>query len=135
MLRSAAVLVALSSALLLGGCQQRSITITSQPEGALVWLNDVEVGRTPVEVDFKWYGVYDVRLAKEGYEPVLTSREAVAPVHEWPGLDLITAPLPLKDRIAWHFDLSPTAESIDKASAERELIERARAMQTEATKP
>jgi hypothetical protein len=50
----------------LGGCIRRSITITSQPAGALVWLNDEEIGRTPVTVPFTYYGVYDVRLEHEG---------------------------------------------------------------------
>ena len=29
-----------------GGCLERQMTITSQPEGALVYVSDVEVGRT-----------------------------------------------------------------------------------------
>ncbi len=120
---------------LLPGCTQRTLSITSQPEGAMVWLNDVEVGRTPVDVDFKWFGTYDVRVVKEGYEPLLTSREAVAPVYEYPVIDLITAPLPLHTRLAWHFDLTPTPESIDKLAAERELLDRAAAMRQTAGAP
>ena len=61
-----------------GGCgrQERVIEITSEPAGAVVWLNDRELGRTPVQTEFLFFGVYDVRLALEGYEPVVTSREA-----------------------------------------------------------
>lgn len=44
------------------GCVERTITITSEPSGALVHLNDEEVGRTPLTVPFTFYGVYDVRL-------------------------------------------------------------------------
>lgn len=131
-LRLCATLTLAGAPLLLPACSQRTLSITSQPEGAMVWLNDVEVGRTPVDVDFKWFGTYDVRVVKEGYEPLLTSREAVAPPHEYPVLDLITAPLPLHTRLAWHFDLTPTAESIDKLAAERELLDRAAAMRTAA---
>ncbi|MFB3120043.1 MAG: PEGA domain-containing protein [Stenotrophomonas maltophilia] len=40
--------------------------ITSEPPGALVWLNDREIGRTPVDVDFEFYGRYDVRLHLPG---------------------------------------------------------------------
>ena len=61
---------------LLGGCVKRTIMVTSDPEGALVWLNEREVGRTPVEVEFLYYGTYDVRLVKDGYEPLLTKGEA-----------------------------------------------------------
>lgn len=127
----------LLSTLPLSACQQRSITITSEPEGARVWLNDVDVGRTPVEVDFKWYGIYDVRVSKEGYEPLITAREAKAPVWEYPVVDLVTAPFPLRDRQTWHFDLVRTAESLNKAAAETDLIQRAKEMreQTAADAP
>ncbi|MFN9131391.1 MAG: PEGA domain-containing protein [Phycisphaerales bacterium] len=128
---SAAALVALYGVLTLGlsGCSggghQRTIAITSEPAGATVWLNDVEIGRTPVESTFRFYGTYDVRLSLAGYEPVLSGRTANPPPHEWVGLDLVTAGLPLKDRHEWHFVLQPVAESVDKAGAEAALRERA----------
>ncbi len=53
-------------AVALTGCVERLITVRSQPPGALVHLNDEEIGRTPVTVPFKFYGVYDVRLEHEG---------------------------------------------------------------------
>ena len=34
----------------LTGCVQRTITVNSDPQGALVYLNDIEIGRTPVTV-------------------------------------------------------------------------------------
>jgi len=52
--------------LLITGCVERLITVKSTPAGALVYLNDEEVGRTPVTVPFRFYGVYDVRLEHEG---------------------------------------------------------------------
>jgi hypothetical protein len=48
------------------GCVQRHITITSEPEGALVYLNNNEIGRTPITTDFTYYGNFDVQLRKEG---------------------------------------------------------------------
>ena len=36
------------AALLSGGCLERTIKVTTEPEGAVVWINDVEVGRTPL---------------------------------------------------------------------------------------
>jgi hypothetical protein len=57
------------------GCVERTISITSEPRGALVYLNDEEVGRTPVSVPFTYYGVYDVRLERE---PEWASVEAAA---------------------------------------------------------
>jgi hypothetical protein len=55
----------LGAATLLAGCVERTITINSEPQGALVYLNDEEVGRTPVSVPFLYYGTYDVRLEHE----------------------------------------------------------------------
>ena len=133
--RSALLCVALA-ALMLGACgrQERTISITSEPPGALVWLNDVELGRTPVETDFKFFGVYDVRLALAGYEPLITSREAQAPFYEQPGIDLVAAAIPgtRRTKIDWHFDLAllPTDEA-GKRAAETGLVERARALRTQ----
>ncbi len=61
-----AILSVIAIPLLCTGCIERLITVSSQPPGALVYLNDEEVGRTPVTVPFRFYGVYDVRLEHEG---------------------------------------------------------------------
>jgi hypothetical protein len=74
-----------------GGCTGhvvRTITIESEPPGAIVWLNDNEVGRTPVTAEFTWYGVYRVRLEKEGYETFTSYERVAAPWYELVGLDL-----------------------------------------------
>ena len=55
----------LLACLAVAGCVQRTISITSTPTAALVRLNDEEVGRTPVSVPYRFYGVYDVRLERE----------------------------------------------------------------------
>ncbi len=112
----------------LSGCIERRIRVTSEPPGAIVWLNDREIGRTPVETGFTFHGDYDVRLALQGYEPVHTERRAEAPVHEWPGIDLVAHALPVKfdNTIEWHFDLEPSLELTQERDAyETELVERA----------
>ncbi|MEM9914979.1 MAG: PEGA domain-containing protein [Planctomycetota bacterium] len=115
-----------------GGCVQRTISITSEPAGALVWLNDEEVGRTPVSVPFRWYGTYDVRLEKDGFEPKWTTGEAQMPWWELPGPDLVAELLPgAESNVAWHYELTaevPAAEQDVPA-----LIGRAREMR-EATR-
>ncbi|TVQ32303.1 MAG: PEGA domain-containing protein [Phycisphaeraceae bacterium] len=122
---STASLIVAAGALFVGmsGCaSERRIFITSEPSGAVVVLNDVEIGRTPVDIDFTWFGVYDVRLRKEGYEPLITSAKAEAPAHEWPGFDLIAETLPVrfKTHVQWHFELAPSVSDPD------EIIARAR---------
>ncbi len=112
----------------LTGCLERRLYITSDPPGAIVRLNDVDVGRTPVEVDFEWYGTYDVRLSKDGYEPLATSQKADAPVHEWPGIDLVAMALPVrfKNDVRWHFTLEPSPDdaqgAIDRGREVRAML-------------
>jgi len=112
---SAVLLVLLLSAI---GCVQRTISVTSQPTGALVYLNDEEVGRTPVTVPFRYYGTYDVRLEAEGHDPLWTQAQAKAPWWEYPGPDLLAEAVPKgKSQIAWHFEMKPAApaEAVDPA--------------------
>ncbi len=95
----------------LGGCVERTISISSEPAGALVYLNDEEVGRTPVTVPFTYYGKYDVRLQKQGYTPLWTSGDAVAPWWEFPGPDLIAELGDNKVEIKWNYKLEPRDEN------------------------
>ena len=130
MKRARAGLIALASAvsaLTLGGCVERRLFITSDPPGAIVHLDDVEVGVTPVEVAFTWYGVYDVRLDKDGYEPLVTKARADAPWFETPGLDLIAEALPNKvtSHVHWSFTLKRAEADPDA------IVERGRAMRAE----
>jgi hypothetical protein len=119
----ALILLALATALCTG-CVRRTVIVTSTPSGALVYLNDREVGRTPVEVDITYYGRYDVRLVHDGYEPVQTFADANPPVWDMAGPDLLAevAPLDLQSKIAWHFDLEPVDADPEQ------LAERARAL-------
>lgn len=90
------------------GCVERRLLITSEPSGALVYLNDQEVGRTPLEVPFTWYGTYDVRLEREGYRTLQTQQTAEQPWWEKPGPDLFAEALPNKRvEIAWHLEMQP----------------------------
>jgi hypothetical protein len=118
-------------ALQLTGCVERTISITSEPAGALVHLNDVEVGRTPVTVPFTFYGVYDVRLEAEGHRTLWTTKKAEAPWWETPGVDLVAEAVPdARSDLAWHFDLEATptvdeARLIDHARQLRATVEQA----------
>ena len=96
--------------------------------GALVFLNDVEIGTTPVEADFSYYGTYDVRLTKPGFEPLLTKAEARAPLYEYPPVDLAASALPrIETKIRWHFVMQRSLEAEQEPEAfTRDLIERAK---------
>ena len=125
----------IASALLLTGCVERQIRVTSTPPGARVWLNDQEIGVTPCESGFTFYGGYDLRLEKPGYEAIHELRSAKAPLHEYPVVDLAAtaAPSKLSNTITWHFDLTPVAErSRDPELALTDLIDRAADLRSQA---
>ena len=100
---------------LCSGCVRRTIMITSEPPGVLVWVNDREVGRTPVDIDFEYYGVYDVRLELAGYEPMMTSGEAAPPWWDGVGMDFFAelVPADLLSEVRWHYDLAPLMEDLE----------------------
>src|SRR5258706_14337629 len=93
--------------LLLTGCAQRTVDITSDPSGALVFLNGDEVGRTPLRYDFTWYSNYDVILRKDGYETLKTHRTMGTPLLFLPPLDLIGELVGAHDHRHWHFTMEP----------------------------
>ena len=113
---------------MLTGCVERTVNITSDPPGALVYLNDHEIGRTSCQTAFTFYGTYDVRLTLDGYEPYLGPGEAKAPLYEQPGIDLIAEILPLQfhDSVDWHFDLrkvdSSPEQMLDRAEQLRSKL-------------
>ncbi len=72
------------------GCIERTITIKTEPEEATVFLNDQEVGRSPVKVPFTWYGDYDIIIRKKGYQTIQTHHNLRAPWYELPGIDIVT---------------------------------------------
>jgi len=128
-------LLLIAMLLVMPGCLQRRIRVTSDPPGAIVWVNDTEIGRTPAETSFTFYGDYDVRLELDGYEPIHTMRRARAPLYEYPGPDLVAAALPFKfeNIVEWHFELTPSAErTVPPEQLEADLVERARRLRRQA---
>ena len=120
--------------LTLPACVQRKIRVTSTPPGARVLLNDQDIGTTPVETRFTFYGGYDVQLTMPGYEHVHELKHAKAPLHEYPVVDLAAtaAPTNIDHTIEWHFDLTPVPESTDPEAARENLIDRAAEMRQRA---
>ncbi len=123
-----------AGALLAAGCYgqvQRTLTIESEPAGALCWLNDNEVGRTPVTVPFTWYGTYSVRLEHPGYEPLVAEAPVEPPVYEWVPLDLAfetVVPGIRRDEHAFTFALEETRPAEPEAVRDRAEAFRARAL-------
>lgn len=120
----------LLTAFILGGCVERKLTIVTEPQGAVVWLNDEEIGTTPVTVNFNWYGDYRVQIEKNGYETLNTNRLLERPLHDRVGFDFFAEvlwPGRIVDEYTWDFTLEPYRQP-DSA----QLIEKADAMRTRA---
>ena len=128
MLRTAAIALALAATALLTGCLERKLSVTSDPPGAAVYANDVELGRTPLQASFTYYGTYDVRVEKDGYEPQRLKVEASASLDEYPPFDLAATALPftIEHTIPWHFKLEPLLESRQtQQDLEKGMLDRA----------
>jgi len=104
-------------------CVRRTISITTEPPNARVFLNDQEIGRSAVTTDFLWYGDYGVTVRKEGYETLQTNWIIKPPWYQHIPLDFFTEvlwPGQLHDTHTRHFVLEPA-----KIPTQEELIGRA----------
>jgi len=84
--------VALAAVLLAvgGGCVQRRMTIRSNPPGALVYVDDYQIGTTPVSTDFVYYGTRKIRLVKDGFETLTVRQPLPVPWYEVFPLDFVS---------------------------------------------
>lgn len=97
-------------ATLAAGCVRRTMTIRTEPAGALVFLNDQEVGRSPASTDFLWYGDYDLILRKEGCETLQTHVKVTEPWYQVPPIDFFAEvlwPWWIHDTHSYDFALAP----------------------------
>lgn len=127
--------LALGLVLLPSGCVTRRYVITSDPPGAVVYRNGQPIGATPVEEPFVYYGKYNYRLVKDGYQPLDVTPELCAPWYQWPGVDFVTEnliPYTFRDVQAMHFQLQPlqTIRNDDIRARAEELRQRGMTIQT-----
>ena len=104
------LVVGLSATIILGGCVERKLTINTEPQGALVVLNDEEIGESPVTVSFEWYGDYNVRISKEGFGTLKTHRKLKRPWYDKFPFDFfaqLIIPKRIVDSYEWTFTLAP----------------------------
>jgi hypothetical protein len=110
---SALIVISFVASMLLSGCVERQLTINTEPQGALVTLNDEEIGVSPVTVSFEWYGDYDVIIRKEGFETLKTHRKLKGPWYDAFPFDFfaqILSPDRIVDSYEWTFELAPQQE-------------------------
>lgn len=112
------------------GCVRRTLTVNTEPQGALVWLNDEEIGRSPATVDFLWYGDYGVTARMPGYQTLIAHEEIKAPWYQWAGVDFFTEilyPGWIHDHREMSFDMAQATPPDHD-----ELLENARAFREQA---
>jgi len=105
----AAVVVATLAA---SGCVQRRMTIRSNPPGALVYVDDYQLGATPVSHDFVYYGTRKIRLVKDGYETLTVRQPFPIPWYQYFPLDFVTEnliPWEVRDERVVDLAMAPAA--------------------------
>jgi hypothetical protein len=93
-----------------GGCVQRRMTIRSNPPGALVYVDNYEIGTTPVSTDFVYYGKRKIRLVKDGYETLTVEQRFWPPWYQYFPLDFVAEniyPGEIRDEHVLDFPLVP----------------------------
>jgi hypothetical protein len=126
------------------GCVERTLSIQSNPPGALVYMNDQEVGRTPLKRRFLWYGYYDVQVRKDGYQSLNTTTPVIAPWWQWVPFDLVAELLPvqLEDNHDLSYHLQPQSQVqvdpeaiVERGQQLREQLESSRLPVPPSTRP
>ena len=108
--RSVSGLIVVSVILLCSGCVERQLTVKTEPSDALVVLNDEEIGVSPVTINFEWYGDYNVKITKKGYQTLQTHRSIKRQVRDRFPFDLFVDalwPKRIVDKYEWTFQLDP----------------------------
>lgn len=120
------VVLLISLCALQTGCVRRRLTIRSNPPGALAFVDDREIGVTPVSTEFTYYGTRKIQLFKDGYETVTAKQRFSIPWYELPLLDFVAEnlwPHEVRDERAVDFELAP-----QQIIPNEKLLERAQAL-------
>jgi hypothetical protein len=113
--------------LLSSGCVRRRMTIVSNPPGALVYLDNQEIGVTPVSTPFTYYGTRELRLERDGYDTVKQLNRVDAPWYQYPPIEFFVDtiwPWEIRDERIIEVEMQPqqivpTQELLDRANTLR----------------
>jgi len=104
------LIVALALMAAAPGCVRRRMTVRSNPPGALVYVDDQEIGTTPVSTAFTYYGTRKVQLIKDGFETLTVKQTFYPPWYEITPLDFVSEnlwPHEIRDEEFLDFQLQP----------------------------
>ena len=106
-----ALLILLAATMLLpAGCVRRRLNVRSNPPGAMVFVDNQQIGTTPCSTDFIYYGTREIRLVKPGYETLTVNQPIPTPWYQIPPLDFVSEnliPNDILDHRTVAFDLQP----------------------------
>jgi len=94
----------------IAGCVERRMTIRSNPPGAMVYVDDYEIGTTPVSTSYIYYGTRKIRLVKDGYETLTIYQPMPHPWYQWPGIDFFSEnlwPHEIRDERSFMYQMVP----------------------------
>ncbi len=111
-----------------GGCVRRRLNVRSNPPGALVYVDNQQIGTTPCSVDFTYYGTREIRLIKPGYETLTVNQPIPTSWYQIPPLDFVSenlTPTKIRDNRTVTYDLAPqiivpTDQLLDRANQLRQ---------------
>lgn len=92
------------------GCVERRFVIVTDPPGAVVERNGQLLGATPADDHFIYYGKYQFKIVKPGYETLQVVQNIPTPWYEIPGIDFFSEniwPFTIVDRREFHYQLLP----------------------------
>jgi len=99
------------------------MTVRTNPPGAVVYVDDYEIGTTPVSVNFTYYGTRKIRLVKNGYETLTVMQPVTVPWYEFFPLDFVSEnmiPGKIRDNRTFDYQLMP-----ERVVPSEELLDRA----------
>jgi hypothetical protein len=84
--------------------------VRSNPAGAVVYVDNREIGTTPCAVNFTYYGTREIRLVKDGFETLKDRVHIRPPWYELPPLDFVSenlVPWEINDQRHISYQLEP----------------------------
>ena len=79
------------------GCVRRRMTIRSSPPGAMVYVDDQQIGQTPVSTAFTYYGTRKITLVRDGFETTTIKHTFEAPWYQVPPFDFVSENLTMRE--------------------------------------
>jgi hypothetical protein len=108
------------------GCVRRRLTVRTNPPGAVVFVDDQEIGTTPCSASYVYYGTRKITVMKDGYRTETSYQRFSPPWYQIPPLDFVTenlVPREIRDEKTIDVQLMP-----EEIVPQQTLIERAQAL-------